>query len=99
MAFNPRNVCQICNRKAPLNSVYGNHYGTLSCPGCKEFFRRTIQMYGVENMQSFYSCVSVHEGQGCDMKEFGRIHRCPSCRLFKCLICNMDPLKVKGIKI
>ena len=51
-------------------------------------------MHGQQNWETFYRCDSNIEGQQCDMKEYGRNHRCAKCRLAKCIDVGMDPLKV-----
>ena len=94
MDINPRKICQVCNTKANQYRNHSQHYGAICCNNCRSFFRRTIQLHGSENLSTIYKCDSKIEGQECDMKEFGKNHRCAKCRLMKCTQVGMDPLKV-----
>ena len=94
MYINPRKICQVCNTKANQYHNHSQHYGAICCNNCRSFFRRNIQLHGAENVSTIYSCDSKIEGQECDMKEFGKNHRCGKCRLMKCTKVGMDPLKV-----
>ena len=94
MDFNPRKTCIVCYDEAKGNKSHGEHYGAVCCHNCRSFFRRTIQTHGQKNWETFYKCDSNTEGQRCDMKEYGRNHRCAKCRLAKCIQVGMDPLKV-----
>ena len=95
MDFNPRKTCTVCYDEAKGNKSHGEHYGAVCCHNCRSFFRRTIQTHGQKNWETFYKCDSNNtEGQRCDMKEYGRNHRCAKCRLAKCIDIGMDPLKV-----
>ena len=94
MDFNPRKTCIVCYDEASKNKSHGQHYGAVCCHNCRSFFRRTIQTHGQKNWETFYKCDSNTEGQRCDMKEYGRNHRCAKCRLAKCIDVGMYPLKV-----
>ena len=89
-----KKVCQVCFSRANQNRFHSQHYGAICCNNCRSFFRRTIQLHGTENMSSIYSCDSNTEGQDCDMKEYGKNHRCAKCRLSKCTEVGMNPNKV-----
>uniref|UniRef100_A0AAF5Q2L0 Nuclear receptor domain-containing protein n=1 Tax=Wuchereria bancrofti TaxID=6293 RepID=A0AAF5Q2L0_WUCBA len=71
------NLCAVCGDKAS-----GNHYGVLSCEGCKGFFRRNIQ----KKMK--YTC---YNGGNCVVNVENR-NKCQPCRLKKCLSVGMRPL-------
>ncbi|VIO95796.1 hypotetical protein, conserved [Brugia malayi] len=71
------NLCAVCGDKAS-----GNHYGVLSCEGCKGFFRRNIQ----KKMK--YTC---YNGGNCIVNVENR-NKCQPCRLKKCLSVGMRPL-------
>ncbi|ESO11616.1 hypothetical protein HELRODRAFT_108893 [Helobdella robusta] len=62
-------LCVICGDKAS-----GYHYNTLSCEGCKGFFRRTI------TRKLHYQC---KYGGDCEMDMWMR-RKCPACRLKRC---------------
>lgn len=64
------NYCLICSDKAT-----GKHYGSISCDGCKGFFRRTIRKKQV------YVC---RFGENCVVDKDMR-NSCRSCRFSKCL--------------
>ena len=94
MDSNPRKTCSVCYAKAHENKYHGEHYGAICCHKCRLFFGRTVQKFGQENLKTSYACDSNSKWQKCDMKEYGRNHRCAKCRLTKCLQIGMDPLKV-----
>ncbi|KAK6105729.1 Zinc finger C4 type (two domains) family protein [Brugia pahangi] len=74
------NLCAVCGDKAS-----GNHYGVLSCEGCKGFFRRNIQK------KMIYTC---YNGGNCIVNVENR-NKCQPCRLKKCLSVGMRPLSKK----
>ncbi|KAI1698579.1 zinc finger, c4 type (two domains) domain-containing protein [Ditylenchus destructor] len=68
-------VCLICGDKAS-----GNHYGVLSCEGCKGFFRRSVQL----NLQ--YKCGN---NTGVCVVNRATRNKCQACRFDKCLKAGM----------
>ncbi|KAI1701347.1 zinc finger, c4 type (two domains) domain-containing protein [Ditylenchus destructor] len=74
-------VCQICGDKAS-----GNHYGVLSCEGCKGFFRRSIQL----KLQ--YKC--GNDTGACVVNRATR-NKCQACRFDKCLTAGMRREHIK----
>ena len=94
MDINPKKLCQVCGCVANQNRIHSQHYGAICCNNCRSFFRRTMQLHGTENMSTIYSCDSKTKGQNCDMKEFGKKHRCAKCRLLKCIEVGMNPNRV-----
>ncbi|GAU92361.1 hypothetical protein RvY_04452 [Ramazzottius varieornatus] len=71
----PEGRCVICNDKSS-----GLHYKTISCEGCKGFFRRTIQK------NPTYKC---HKNGNCDITMQKRT-RCQYCRFQRCLAAGMS---------
>lgn len=67
--LNGNELCLICNDKAS-----GFHYNTLSCEGCKGFFRRTV-IKGAS-----YHC---KQNGDCTMDLYMR-RKCQKCRFDKC---------------
>ena len=56
-------ACKICGDVAS-----GNHYGVLSCEGCKGFFKRTVQLkltYQCKNIGNASNSNPVGRYQGC----------------------------------
>ena len=94
MDINPRKRCPVCYVKANQYRSHSQHYGAICCNNCRAFFRRTIQLHGAENLSTIYNCDSKNGGQECDMKEYGKNHRCAKCRLMKCTRVGMNPQKV-----
>lgn len=72
--------CLICSDKAT-----GKHYGSVSCDGCKGFFRRTIRKKHNYVCRFSSSCV-VDKNQR---------NSCRRCRFEKCLINGMRPEAVQ----
>ena len=66
--------CQVCG-----DAASGNHFGVLSCEGCKGFYRRTVC-----NLRS-YSCARM---QNCIIEKNTR-NKCKQCRLRKCIAAGM----------
>uniref|UniRef100_A0A914ENA6 Uncharacterized protein n=1 Tax=Acrobeloides nanus TaxID=290746 RepID=A0A914ENA6_9BILA len=67
-------ICHICQDKAT-----GNHYGAISCDGCKGFFRRSIRK------DHNYRCRFVNN---CNVDKSHR-NACRACRLRRCLESGM----------
>ena len=83
--------CPICNEtKKPFHC----HYGATCCLKCRAFFRRVIQTNGTTNLENVFSCTSITQHNNCDMQKFGITHKCPRCRLMRCLEIGMRPDKV-----
>ena len=83
--------CPICNEtKKPFHF----HYGATCCLKCRAFFRRVIQTNGTTNLENVFSCTSCTQHNNCDMQKFGVTHKCPKCRLMRCLEIGMRPDKV-----
>lgn len=70
------NICCVCNDEAS-----GRHYGSVTCFGCKGFFRRTVRANKV------YTC---RYDKQCQIDKIGR-NVCRSCRFRKCLEVGMEP--------
>uniref|UniRef100_A0A914M516 Nuclear receptor domain-containing protein n=1 Tax=Meloidogyne incognita TaxID=6306 RepID=A0A914M516_MELIC len=70
--------CEICGK--PSES---RNYNVVSCPGCKQFFRRTVL---------YQKVVKCKRNKKCDIING---ERCRGCRFDKCLIEGMDPLMIK----
>lgn len=69
-------ICCVCNDEAS-----GRHYGSVTCFGCKGFFRRTVRANKV------YAC---RYDKQCQIDKVGR-NVCRSCRFRKCLEVGMEP--------
>ncbi|KAF8363579.1 hypothetical protein PRIPAC_90502 [Pristionchus pacificus] len=69
-------VCSVCGKPAT-----GTHYLTISCNGCRSFFRRSIAL------TKTYNCKRV----GVNQQECFRRHRCKHCRLALCISAGMKP--------
>ena len=72
----------VCPRKILLTfdfELFSPSSGTLSCDGCRGFFKRSVR----RNLR--YSC---KESQNCVI-DVVRRNQCQYCRLKKCLQCNM----------
>jgi len=67
-------LCHICSDRAT-----GNHYGAISCDGCKGFFRRSIRK------EHNYKC---RFQQNCNVDKTHR-NACRACRLRRCLVAGM----------
>ena len=67
-------TCVICGDQAKYQ-----HYGVLSCEGCKSFFKRSV----LNNAR--YRCLSKHE---CAIDKKRKAH-CRYCRFQKCLAAGM----------
>ena len=82
-----RTTCQVCLREVENNKhiCVSILYGALSCKACQRFFRRTVQRYGTEDLETVFKC---------DMKDCGLGYRCQKTRLHRCLQCGMDPNRV-----
>ena len=74
-------LCQICQRPASDKETYYNHYGAISCLGCKAFFRR----YHRERKKTYYC---KHHGN-CDVSYKTKIKSCKYCRYKKCVTAGM----------
>uniref|UniRef100_A0A914LIZ4 Uncharacterized protein n=1 Tax=Meloidogyne incognita TaxID=6306 RepID=A0A914LIZ4_MELIC len=72
--------CLICSDRAT-----GKHYGSVSCDGCKGFFRRTIRKKHIYVCRFNSNCV-VDKNQR---------NSCRRCRFEKCLINGMRPEAVQ----
>ncbi|CAJ0956493.1 unnamed protein product, partial [Mesorhabditis belari] len=72
--------CAVCGDKPT-----GYHYGTISCNGCKTFFRRTI----IANRK--FTCSKG--GRCCFDKDFRCA--CRACRFQKCVLVGMDPSAIQ----
>ena len=95
MEINPEITCQICSEKAPPNKPFHRHYGAICCVKCRSFFRRIVQINGVEaDLRNVYQCISRQPNLRCDMQLFGTTHRCLHCRMEKCLEVGLRPDKV-----
>ena len=94
MEFDPSKICQICFDEALDGKTHKLHFGALCCNSCKNFFRRTVQLKGRNDLKSSFECVSKVPGQKCNMKDFGMTHRCSKCRLERCLEVGILPEKV-----
>ena len=98
MDFNPAQTCQICFQNAPPNKPFHQHYGAVCCVKCRSFFRRLVQINGAEaDFQNVYMCISQDlndPNSRCDMRLFGKTHRCLSCRMERCLVVGLRPDKV-----
>ncbi|KAK6303757.1 hypothetical protein J4Q44_G00262110 [Coregonus suidteri] len=77
----PVEYCVVCGDKAS-----GRHYGSVSCEGCKGFFKRSVR----KNLT--YSCRS---NQDCVVNKHHR-NRCQFCRLRKCLDMGMKMESVQS---
>ena len=82
-----RTTCQVCLREVENNKRISVSFlfGALSCKACQEFFRRTVQRYGREGLDTVFDC---------DLMDCGLGYRCQKNRLLKCLQCGMDPKRV-----
>uniref|UniRef100_A0A7E4UR32 Nuclear receptor domain-containing protein n=1 Tax=Panagrellus redivivus TaxID=6233 RepID=A0A7E4UR32_PANRE len=67
-------LCHICSDRAT-----GNHYGAISCDGCKGFFRRSIRK------EHNYKC---RFNQNCNVDKTHR-NACRACRLRRCMQAGM----------
>ena len=95
MEINPEITCQICFEKAPPNKPFHRHYGAICCVKCRSFFRRIVQINGVEaDLRNVYQCISRQPNLRCDMQLFGTTHRCLHCRMEKCLEVGLRPDRV-----
>ena len=95
MDFNPAQTCQICFQNAPPNKPFHYHYGGICCVKCRSFFRRLVQINGAEaDFRNIYMCISQDPNSRCDMRLFGKTHRCLSCRMERCLVVGLRPDKV-----
>jgi hypothetical protein len=74
-------LCHICSDRAT-----GNHYGAISCDGCKGFFRRSIRK------EHQYKC---RFQQNCNVD---RTHRnaCRACRLRRCIVAGMKTSAIQN---
>jgi hypothetical protein len=74
-------LCHICSDRAT-----GNHYGAISCDGCKGFFRRSIRK------EHQYKC---RFQQNCNVD---RTHRnaCRACRLRRCINAGMKATAIQN---
>ena len=79
--FRTARLCQICQRPAGDNETYYNHYGAISCLGCKAFFRR----YHRERKKTYYC---KHQGN-CEVSYKTKIKSCKHCRYKKCVAAGM----------
>ncbi|GMR45381.1 hypothetical protein PMAYCL1PPCAC_15576, partial [Pristionchus mayeri] len=68
--------CSVCGKKAS-----GVHYLSLSCNGCRSFFRRSVAF------KRNYKCKQA----GFDVQDCFLRHRCKQCRFALCLSTGMDP--------
>uniref|UniRef100_A0A914NTH6 Nuclear receptor domain-containing protein n=1 Tax=Meloidogyne incognita TaxID=6306 RepID=A0A914NTH6_MELIC len=70
--------CEICGKQSE-----SKNYNVISCPSCKQFFRRTVLFQKVLNCKRNKKCDIINGD------------KCRSCRFDKCLIEGMDPLMIK----
>uniref|UniRef100_A0A914MP36 Nuclear receptor domain-containing protein n=1 Tax=Meloidogyne incognita TaxID=6306 RepID=A0A914MP36_MELIC len=70
--------CAICGKQTE-----GKNYNVISCPSCKQFFRRAVSCQKVVNCKSNKKCDIINGD------------KCRGCRFDKCLIEGMDPLMIK----
>ena len=52
-------LCQICQRPASDKETYYNHYGAISCLGCKAFFGSTTEnarKHTIANITEIVKC-------------------------------------------
>ncbi|GMT15574.1 hypothetical protein PFISCL1PPCAC_6871, partial [Pristionchus fissidentatus] len=68
--------CSVCGKPAT-----GTHYLSVSCNGCRSFFRRSIAL------EKRYDCKRAGFGK----KECFLRHRCKQCRMALCLESGMNP--------
>ena len=95
MESNSKENCPICFEKANPKKPFHCHFGVVCCLKCKSFFRRVIQSHGnAANLENVFYCVRSKLNKKCDMKQFGILHKCPKCRLIRCLELGMKPDKV-----
>lgn len=74
-------LCLVCNDVSS-----GNHYGAITCEGCKGFFRRII----CHNNEGSYKCISSDNPNMCPItNDNTRRKCCKSCRFQKCLEIGM----------
>ncbi|KAF6215349.1 hypothetical protein GE061_010101 [Apolygus lucorum] len=77
----PTTYCAICGDDAT-----GKHYGSISCDGCKGFFRRSVRRH------SLYHC---RKSRNCPVTKDKR-NQCRYCRLRKCFKCGMKKEAVQN---
>ncbi|CAK5006052.1 unnamed protein product [Meloidogyne enterolobii] len=70
--------CEICGKQSE-----GRNYNVISCPSCKQFFRRTVLYQKVVNCKRNKKCDIINGD------------KCRGCRFDKCLIEGMDPMMIK----
>nr|CAD2185627.1 unnamed protein product [Meloidogyne enterolobii] len=70
--------CEICGKQSE-----GRNYNVVSCPSCKQFFRRTVLYQKIVNCKRNKKCDIINGD------------KCRGCRFDKCLIEGMDPLLIK----
>lgn len=78
-------VCDVCG-----DAATGYHYRTLTCEGCKGFFRRTVQ----RGLALSYHC---RHGGRCKINRSNR-NTCQHCRYLRCLTAGMAPALVLSEK-
>uniref|UniRef100_A0A914MQA5 Nuclear receptor domain-containing protein n=1 Tax=Meloidogyne incognita TaxID=6306 RepID=A0A914MQA5_MELIC len=71
--------CEICGKQSE-----SRNYNVVSCPSCKQFFRRTVLYQKVVNCKRNKKCDIINGD------------KCRGCRFDKCLIEGMDPLMIKS---
>nr|CAD2143118.1 unnamed protein product [Meloidogyne enterolobii] len=70
--------CEICGKQSE-----SRNYNVVSCPSCKQFFRRTVLYQKVVNCKRNKKCDIINGD------------KCRVCRFDKCLIEGMDPMMIK----
>ncbi|ESO13097.1 hypothetical protein HELRODRAFT_138305, partial [Helobdella robusta] len=66
--------CRICGDRSS-----GNHYGIVSCEGCKSFFKRAVRNGSQFRCKKFGACEVTLTSRT----------QCPGCRMDRCLKMGM----------